>query len=81
MTPDRIKALREARGWSVRQLAEVLALGKGNERKVRYAEMGVRPLSGAEVRLLEMLERGELPKRYLPAPARVGRPPKEKGAA
>ena len=80
MTPDKIKALRDARGWSARQLAEVLALGKGGDRKVRYAETGVRPLAGAEVRLLEMLERGELPARYLPAPVRKGRPPKEKVA-
>jgi DNA-binding transcriptional regulator YiaG len=77
MTPARIKALREARGWSARQLAE--ALGMGNDRRVRHIEAGQREPTGAEVRLLEMLERGELPARYLPAPVRRGRPPKEKG--
>ncbi len=77
MTPTAIKALREARGWSRRQLGELLGLGVNADRRVQYLEGGQRAPTGAEIRLLEMLERGELPARYMPAPTRIGRPPKE----
>lgn len=80
MTPAQIKALRDARGWSGRQLADALGLGEFGDRKVRYFESGYRRPSGPELRLLEMLERGELPARYMPAPVRRGRPPRAEAA-
>ena len=76
MTPDQIKALRERLGMSARAFAELLGMGE-DDRAVRYFESGEREPSGPVMRLLEMVERGELPKRYWPQPVKRG--PKPKG--
>lgn len=65
MIPDTIKAIRKRAGLSQSGLACVLALsGANGDRYVRELESGRRKPSGAIVRLLEMLDAGELPERY-----------------
>lgn len=75
MTPDQIKALRERLGLSARAFAELLGMGD-DSRAIRYFESGERAPSGPILRLMEMADRGELPKRYFPQPVKRGRKPK-----
>lgn len=79
MTPDQIKALREKLGLSGRAFGELLGLDDGG-RTIRYLENGERPARGPVLRLMEMADRGELPKRYFPQPVKRGRKPKAKSA-
>jgi len=66
MTPDTIHAIRERAGYTQTGLARVLGLSEASGGDyVRALEKGRRSPSGALVRLLEMLDAGELPKRYL----------------
>jgi hypothetical protein len=69
MTPDRIYAIKRTTGYSWKKLAHILNI---NESSVRRAAHGDYVLGGSSARMLEMLERGEVPARYLgePVPAR-----------
>ncbi len=75
MTPDQIKAIRERYQLSAAGLSQAMGLG-ADGRHIRYLESGQREPNGPMVRILEMMEAGEYPARYIPAPARRGRPPK-----
>jgi len=68
MTPDEFKAIRKRAGLTARGLADILGLQSGDGRHIRFIESGERQASGPVIRLMEMLDRGELPARYLPAP-------------
>lgn len=76
LSPDEIKAIRLRAGMSASVLAETLGLVGTDGRHIRMIESGERSASGPIVRLLEMLDRGELPERYLAAPRKRGRPAK-----
>ena len=76
MKPDRIKAIRTALGISASAMAEYIGLKGTDGRYVRAIEDGERNPSGPLIRILEMIEAGEMPKRYLPAARRRGRPPR-----
>lgn len=79
MTPDEIKALRARLGLTARAMGEILQVETDPSRYIRYLETGERPVRGPIRILLEMLDRGELPKRYIKAvkPKKPrGRPPK-----
>jgi DNA-binding transcriptional regulator YiaG len=77
LSPAQIKAIRKRAGLSARELAEVLGLAGNDGRHIRFLESGERTASGPLIRLLEMLDRGELPRRFMPVPRRRGRPPIE----
>lgn len=76
VTPAQLKAIRERSGMSAAVLAETLGLAGTDGRHVRMMESGERSISGPIARLLEMLDRGELPERYIAAPRKRGRPVK-----
>jgi DNA-binding transcriptional regulator YiaG len=80
MSPDDIKALRERHGLTARALGEILQIETDPSRFVRYLETGERPIRGPIRVLLEMLQRDELPARYLKVEPmkKRGRPPKAK---
>jgi DNA-binding transcriptional regulator YiaG len=61
MTPDQIQFIRQAKGYSYRQLARILNI---NESTIRKAAQGQYILGGAAERIMEMLDRDELPARY-----------------
>ncbi len=63
MTPARIRKIRKDAGLSLDGLARVI--GIGDLSTIHRWEKGVRQISGPASRLLEMIERGELPERYL----------------
>jgi DNA-binding transcriptional regulator YiaG len=63
MTPSEIKSIRQRAGLSQSGLARVLRVEDG--RSVRRWEAGDRAISGAAAIILEMLDKGELPQRYL----------------
>lgn len=77
MTPDQLAALRARLGLSAKSLGDILQLGEDSGRVVRHLEAGTRPIRGQTRILLEMLEAGELPKRYMVEPPRRGRKPKD----
>jgi DNA-binding transcriptional regulator YiaG len=62
MTPDQIRAIKHTTGYSWKKLAHILNI---NESSVRRAAHGDYVLGGSSARMLEMLERGEVPERYL----------------
>lgn len=76
MTPEQIKALRARLGLSAKALGDTLQIESDGGRYVRFLESGERPVRGPVRIVLEMLERGELPARYLVTPAKRGRKPK-----
>lgn len=76
MSPEEIKAIRQRAGLSSGALAETLGLVSTNGRHIRMLERGERSPSGPIVRLLEMLDRGELPSRYIAKSKKRGRPAK-----
>ena len=78
MTPEEIKAIRTRSGMSARAMSDALGMAGSDGRYIRAIESGERVPGGSVVRLLEMLDRGELPARYLPEPLKRGRPKKDK---
>lgn len=62
MTAQEIQRIRHERGLSYRQIAKIVNV---NESTIRKAAAGEYTLGGAAERMLEMLDRGELPERYL----------------
>ena len=79
MSPDEVKAIRHRAGLSARGLAQVLGLQSSDGRHIRMLEAGDRQVTGPVQRILEMLDRGELPARYMPPPVVRGRPKKGSG--
>ena len=66
MNAATINAIRKRARLTQSGLARVLGLSEANgDKYVRDLEAGRRNPSGALVRLLEMLDAGELPERYL----------------
>jgi DNA-binding transcriptional regulator YiaG len=63
MTPATVKAIRKEAGLTQSGLAAVLRIS--DVRTIRRWEAGDVPVSGPASILLEMLDRGELPGRYL----------------
>jgi DNA-binding transcriptional regulator YiaG len=63
MTPATIKAIRTRAGLTQSQLAALLRIS--DLRTVRRWESGDVPVSGPASIVLELLEAGELPERYL----------------
>jgi putative transcriptional regulator len=63
MSPNEVKAIRERAGLSQARLAAVLRID--DVRSIRRWEHGERSVSGPASILLEMLDAGELPERYL----------------
>ena len=63
MTPDKLRRIRSKAGLSLDGLAKVLRLS--DRSTVHRWENGSRAISGPASIILEMLERGELPERYL----------------
>ena len=63
MTPTQIKAIRERAGLTQDQLAKLLRLS--DSRTIRRYEDGSRAVSGPVSIILEMLDEGILPMRYL----------------
>ena len=64
MTPAEIKSIRERAGLTQDQLARLLRLS--DSRTIRRYEDGSRSVSGPVSIILEMLDEGILPIRYLP---------------
>jgi DNA-binding transcriptional regulator YiaG len=62
MTAQEIQRIRHDHGLSYRQLARIVNV---NESTIRKAATGEYTLGGAAERMLEMLDRGELPHRYI----------------
>lgn len=63
MTPHRLKTIRLAAGHSHATLANLLRIQ--TRKTIWNWEVGKVPVSGPASILLEMLEAGELPERYL----------------
>lgn len=63
VSPATFKAIRERSGLSARALATVL--GAGNLRTITRWERGERAINGSAEIIMEMLDAGELPARYL----------------
>jgi transcriptional regulator with XRE-family HTH domain len=70
MIPADFNRIRQAKGLSIAQMARILRIA--DRSTVHRWATGERNISGPASILLEMLERGELPARYLgePIPAR-----------
>lgn len=66
MTPTEIKSIRERAGLTQDQLARLLRLS--DSRAIRRYENGSRSISGPVAIILEMLDEGSLPIRYVPRP-------------
>ncbi len=64
MTPAEVKAIRQRAGLSQTGLARLLRIR--DIKTIRRWESGEVPVSGPASILLEMLDAGELPIRYLP---------------
>lgn len=77
MTAGQIKAIRERAGMSASCLAETIGLAATGGRHIRMMEAGQRSASGPIIRLLEMLDRGEMPARYIAEAKPRGRPRKK----
>ena len=63
MLPAECRRIRTKAGLSLNQLAKVLRIGDLST--IHRWEKGARPISGPASILLEMLDTGELPARYL----------------
>lgn len=63
MTPTELRRIRSKAGLSLDGLAKVLRLS--DRSTVHRWEKGSRQVSGPASIILEMIERGELPERYL----------------
>jgi len=70
MTPADFNCIRQGKGLSIAQIARILRIA--DRSTVHRWATGERNISGPASILLEMLDRGELPARYLgePVPAR-----------
>jgi DNA-binding transcriptional regulator YiaG len=67
VTPERIKKIRTGAGLTQAGLAAMLRLqGATGKRTVRRWESGEQPITGPASLLLELIEAGELPRRYHP---------------
>ncbi|MGX7895482.1 helix-turn-helix domain-containing protein [Tsuneonella sp. HG222] len=64
MTASELKSIRERAGLTQSGLAALLRLS--DSRTIRRYEDGSREISGPVAMLLEMLDAGELPKRFRP---------------
>lgn len=64
MTPATIKSIRQRAGLTQDQLARLLRLS--DSRAIRRYEDGSRSISGPIAIILEMLDEGSLPHRYMP---------------
>jgi DNA-binding transcriptional regulator YiaG len=63
MTPTELTTIRKRAGLSQSGLAALLRLS--DQRTIRHWETDTRAISGPASILLEMLDAGELPERYL----------------
>ena len=63
MTPAHIKAIRKQAGLSQTGLAAVLRIA--DQRTIRRWESGDIPISGPASIILDMIDRGDLPNRFL----------------
>lgn len=63
MTPAHIKAIRKQAGLSQTGLAAVLRIA--DQRTIRRWETGKIPISGPASIILELLDAGELPERFM----------------
>lgn len=63
MTPTELKAIRQRYGLTQSQLAALLRIA--DMRTIRRWEAGERPVSGPASIVLELMDAGELPKRFL----------------
>ena len=63
MTPAEFNRIRQSKGLSIAQIARILR--SGDRFTIHQLSTGERPVSGPASILLEMLDRGELPERYL----------------
>lgn len=63
MTPAEFNRIRQSKGLSIAQIARILRIG--DRSTIHRWSTGERPVSGPASILLEMLDRGELPERYL----------------
>lgn len=70
MTPTHLRAIRASHNLSTRALASLLRIG--DERTIRRWQAGDNPVSGPASIVLEMLEAGELPERYVGVVKRGG---------
>jgi transcriptional regulator with XRE-family HTH domain len=66
MTPAEFNHIRQGKGLSIAQVARILRIA--DRSTVHRWATGERNISGPASILLEMLERGELPARYLGEP-------------
>ena len=66
MTPNELRRIRAKAGLSLDGLAKVLRIADLST--IHRWEKGDRTISGPASILLEMLDRGEMPGRYLPKP-------------
>jgi len=64
MTPTEFNTIRQSRGLSVAQTARVLRIG--DRSTIHRWATGDRAISGPASIIMEMLESGELPERYIP---------------
>jgi len=63
MTPAKFRSIREGAGLSLAGLAALLRMS--DKKTIHRYETGERAISGPVQILMEMLEAGELPRRYL----------------
>lgn len=63
MEPNKLRRIRIKAGLSLDGLAKVLRIGDLST--IHRWEKGTRPISGPASILIEMLDAGELPERYL----------------
>lgn len=63
MTPGELRRIRKAKGYSLAGLAKVLRIADLST--VHRWEKGQRPISGPVAILMEMIDAGELPERYV----------------
>ena len=68
MTPAEFNHIRHSQGLSIAQIARILRIA--DRSTVHRWATGERNISGPASILLEMLDRGELPGRYVTAPPR-----------
>jgi len=68
MTPNRLKTLRETLGLTQTDVAILLGLSAVNGRRtVRRWEDGLIPITGPAAIVLQLMETGELPRRFFDA--------------
>jgi DNA-binding transcriptional regulator YiaG len=65
MNPETVKAIRQRACLTLNGLAAILRLADNGKRTTMRWEAGEVPISGPASIVLEMLDAGELPERYL----------------